>query len=229
LGENTTGTNAQFICVPAENLFRVPKNLSAEQAASIALVFTTAWQMLVRRAQVKVGDFVLLHGVGSGVTQAGIQIARVFGAEIAVTSTDAGKLPLAKELGAKHCIDSSSSDFAKEVRKIRKAGPDIIFDHTGKVFWEKNIKCVRSGGSIVLCGATSGREGMTDLNHVFFRQIQIHGSTMGARGDFPKILAHFGRGDFKPVLDKVYPLEEIGIAHQRMADRQQNGKILISL
>jgi NADPH:quinone reductase-like Zn-dependent oxidoreductase len=228
LGEQVCGTNAEYVCVPAQNLFLKPKKISFQEAAALPLVFTTAWQMLVRRAQIQSGEFVLIHGAGSGVSTAGIQIAKLFQAEIAVTSGSDEKLKRAESLGARHLINYKKQDFGKEVRKLKPGGPDIIFDHVGKDFWEKNIKCIAKGGRLVTCGATSGNQAVTDLNHVFFRQIQIQGSTMGSKLDFPLILSHVEAGSLRPVVDREFPLKDIALAHRRMSEQGQFGKILLS-
>lgn len=229
LGEHISGTNAEYVCVPESNLFRIPKGMSLKDASSLALVFTTAWHMLKRRAQVKANDLVLIHGAGSGVSMAGIQIAKLSGATVAVTSRESAKLEKAIALGADHLINTSQVDFTKELRKLKKAGADIIFDHVGEVYWEKNIKILRSGGTLVTCGATSGSQGMTDLKHVFYRQLSILGSTMGSKKDFPEIIKNFENGKFKAFVDKVFPLAQIKEAQTYLMDKKQCGKVVLEL
>lgn len=229
LGEQISGTHSELISVPEANLFLKPKHLSFLEAASLPLVFSTAWQMLVIRAKIKAGDKVLIHGAGSGVSTAAIQIAKCFNAQIAVTSTSEQKLFKAKELGADILISSSDSDFAKEIKKHWKTGPDIIVDHVGKVLWEKNIKCLRSGGVLVTCGATSGGEGMTDLKHLFFRQLSLLGSTMGNKRDFPEILKLVEQKKLKAVVDRAFNLEQVPQAHAYLEGRQQFGKVMIKV
>lgn len=229
LGEQVSGTHAESICVPPQNLFLKPKELSFKEAASIPLVYTTAWQMLVVRARIKLGDKVLIHGAGSGVSSAAIQIAKLFGGEVAVTSLDSIKLEKAKALGADYGINSSQFDFAKEIKKIWRFGPDIIVDHVGKVLWEKNIKCLKSGGTLVTCGATSGSEGVTDLKHLFFRQLSLLGSTMGNKKDFHQILKRVEEEKLKAVIDREFELKDVAQAHQYLERHQQFGKVVIKV
>lgn len=227
LGEHLSGTHAEFVKVPEANLFQKPKALSFEAAASIGLVFTTAWQMLVRRAQVQAGHLVLVHAAGSGVSAAGIQIAKLFGAKVIATSSSDEKLKKAQELGAEHLINVKKEDFYESVKKISKPGVDIVFDHVGESFWEKNIKLTKSGGVLVTCGATSGFEGKTDLRHVFYRQISLLGSTMGSKKDFPTILSHCEKGNLKASVDKIFPLSEGKEAQKYLEAGNQFGKVLL--
>ncbi len=229
LGEQVSGTHAEYVSVPEANLFLKPKNLSFLEAASLGLVSTTAWQMLVIRAKAKAGDRVLIHGAGSGVSSIAIQMAKGLGAEVAVTSTQASKLERAKQLGADIIINSKETDFAKAIKQHWKLGADIILDHVGKAFWEKNIKCLKSGGVLVTCGATSGGEGITDLKHLFFRQLSLLGSTMGSKRDFPQILKLFETGALRAVVDREFSLQEVGLAHDYLQKGTQFGKVVIKV
>jgi NADPH:quinone reductase-like Zn-dependent oxidoreductase len=227
LGEHVNGAHAEWVCIPVANVFAKPAALSFEQAAALPLVFTTAWQMLVRRAQVQPGEWVLVHAAGSGVGSAAIQIARLYGAQVIATAGSEAKLELARKLGAQVTIDYTNADFAKEVRRVVPQGCDIIVDHLGKEFWKSNFRAVRDGGRITVCGATSGYEAVTDLRHVFYRQIQILGSTMGSKGDFETLLQHVERGSLKPVVDRAFALREARLAHERLERREQFGKVLL--
>ncbi|MBI4404960.1 MAG: zinc-binding dehydrogenase [Deltaproteobacteria bacterium] len=230
LGEQVSGTDAQFIAVPAVNIFPKPKGMTFEQAAAVGLVFTTAWQMLVRRAQVQAGDSVLIHAAGSGVSTAAIQIARLFGAEVIATAGSVKNLELATALGARYTINYKEKDFVAEVRSVvGKAGVDMIVDHVGAALWDKNMKVLRRGGKIVTCGATSGFDARLDLRTVFFKQVQILGSTMGSKADFWRILREFELGFLRPVVDKVFALDDIRLAHQYIEDRKQSGKVLLKV
>ncbi|MCX6103955.1 MAG: zinc-binding dehydrogenase [Proteobacteria bacterium] len=229
LGEQVSGTEAEWVAVPVGNVFKKPKHLSFQEAASVPLVFTTAWQMLVVRAKIREGDRVLIHGAGSGVSTAAIQIAKLFGAEVAITSSRKEKLEKAKSLGADILILSTEKDFAKEVKRHWLGGADIIVDHVGQVFWEQNIRCLRSGGTLVTCGATSGGAGITDLKHLFFRQLSLLGSTMGNKKDFEKILGHIENKKLKAVVDREFLLSEVAEAHRYIEDGKQFGKVVIKV
>lgn len=229
LGENIRGTNAEYVVAPKQSVFRKPTTLTMPEAASIGLVFTTAWQMLVERAVVRKNDQVLVHAAGSGVSLAGIQIAKLFGAEVIATSRSDAKLEYAKKLGADFVLNPQKEDFAKAVKKIAPKGVDTVFDHVGKEYWEKNIKCLKSGGALVTCGATSGYDAVTDLRHVFFRQLRILGSTMGSRRDFGRILQCFEKKELHPFVDKEFPLIQTADAHHYMESGSQLGKVVLTI
>ncbi len=223
LGEQVGGTNAEFLVLPEANIFEKPQALSFEDAAALPLVFITAWEMVAVKARVTKGQRVLIHGAGSGVSTAAIQIAKHLGAEVIATSSHEEKLSLAKELGADVLVNTATSDFTTVSKKV-----DAIIDHVGGVFWERNIRCLKSGGTLVSCGATSGWDAKTDLRHLFFRQLKLLGSTMGSRRDFPEILRLASEKKFHAVIDKVFPLAELSEAHRHLEAGRQFGKVLIS-
>ncbi len=227
LGEHVSGTHAEFAKAPRANIFKKPPSVSWDDAAAFGLVFTTAWQMLHRRASVQPGDTVVVHAAGSGVGSAGVQIAKLLGAKVIATAGNWDKLKLAESLGADRLVDYSTGDWVKEVKKIAPLGADVIFDHLGKDYWDANLRAIRRGGRIVLCGATTGGAAALDLAAVFFRQIQILGSTMGSKGDFPRLLGLLEAGKLRAVVDKAYPLSQASQALSRMSDRLQFGKILL--
>jgi NADPH:quinone reductase-like Zn-dependent oxidoreductase len=230
LGEHRNGTAAELIAVPEANLFQKPEALSFEEAASLPLVFTTAWQMVVRRGEIKPGDLVLIHAAASGVSSAAIQIARLYGAEVIATAGSEAKLALAKQLGAHHTIHYTAQDFLTETKKIAgKRGVDIIFDHTGKDQWAKNLRAVKGAGKIVICGASSGYEAPTDLRHIFYRQLSVLGSTMGSKADFPSVLKQVEKGALKAVVDRSFPLDQIADAHRYLEGRSPLGKVVLKL
>ena len=169
LGEHRWGGNAEKIRVPAANVLPKPKRLSFEEAAAIPLVFLTAWHMLVSRAQVREGEWVLVHAAGSGVGSAAVQIAKLFGATVIATARGEAKLEAAKALGADHVIDYEKQDFLAEVKTLTaKRGVDVVFEHVGKNTWEKSILSLTAGGRLVTCGATTGFDAITDLRYLFY-------------------------------------------------------------
>jgi NADPH:quinone reductase-like Zn-dependent oxidoreductase len=232
LGENTRGGYAEQIAVPATNLVDKPKQLSMIEAAAFPLTFLTAWQMLVVRAQIQAGETVLMHAAGSGVSSAGLQIAKLHGARvIALASTDA-KLAKARELGADACVRSSDEDWPKQVRAldgVGRRGVDVVFEHVGQATWEHSIKLCRKGGRVVTCGASSGWDARTDLRHVFFRQIQILGSTMGSKANMFRIAKLLDDGKLRPIVDRVFPLAEAAEAHRYLDRREQFGKVVLEV
>ena len=232
LGENTQGGYAERIAVPATNLVNKPAGLSMIEAAAFPLTFLTAWQMLMVRAELGPGETVLIHAAGSGVGSAGLQIAKRCGARvIALASTDA-KLAKARELGADETVRSSDEDWPRQVRAlpgVGRRGVDVVFEHVGQATWTDSIKLCRKGGRVVTCGASSGWDARTDLRHVFFRQIQILGSTMGSKANLFRIARLIEAGELRPVVDRVFPLAEAAQAHRYLDRREQFGKVVLSL
>lgn len=229
LGYLNDGGNAELIAVPGVNVVPIPESLSCDQAASIPLVFVTAWHMLVSRAQIKAGDAVLVLGGGSGVGSAAIQIAKMLGATVIATAGDEAKLEKSRELGADHAINHYQQKIADEVRRITsKAGVDIVFEHVGAVTWDDSVRSLRAGGTLVTCGATTGPEAKIDLRVLFSRQISLLGSYMGTMGDFHAVLKHVFSGRLKAVVDRTYPLSEARAAHERLERSEQFGKIVLN-
>jgi len=229
LGYLNDGGNAELIAVPEVNVVPIPENLSYDQAASIPLVFVTAWHMLITRANVKGGDTVLVLGGGSGVGSAAIQIAKMLGATVIATAGDEAKLQKSRELGADHTINHYQQKIADEVRRITaRAGVDIVFEHVGAATWDDSVRSLRAGGTLVTCGATTGPEAKIDFRVLFSRQLSLLGSYMGTMGDFHAVLKHVFSGKLKPVVDRTYPLSETRAAHERLERSEQFGKIVLN-
>ncbi|MBI2026532.1 MAG: zinc-binding dehydrogenase [Deltaproteobacteria bacterium] len=230
LGETTNGGYSQYIAVDSNKVVKKPKNLSFVEAASYPLTFMTAWHMLVAKAKIKKDDWVLVLASGSGVGSAAVQISKLFDAKVIATASTQSKLDHAKSLGADEVINYKEEDFSCRVREItQKRGVDIVFENTGKATWGQSIKSVKKYGVIVTCGATSGYEALLDLRHVFFRQLSILGSTMGTFDEFKKITKYMSEGKLKPVVDRVFPLEQAREAHQYLEDRKQFGKVVLTM
>ncbi|HEX8952722.1 MAG TPA: zinc-binding dehydrogenase [Polyangia bacterium] len=228
MGEDISGGYCEQIVVPAQNVVPKPKSLSFTDAAALPTTFLTAWQMLTKKAPVRPGDDVLVMAAGSGVGVAAVQIAKLHGARVIATASTDDKLARARALGADETINHASQDLVAEVKRLTgKRGVDIIFEHVGAEVWPKLILSVARGGRIVTCGATSGWDARTDLRHVFFRQLEILGSTMGPKGDLFPILDHVGAGRLKAVVDRTMPLGEAQAAHLLLQDRAVFGKIVL--
>ncbi len=229
IGENRNGGCAEYVSVPGVNVIPIPGKLTFDEAAAIPLVFLTAWHMLVSRAQVRPGEDVLVHAAGSGVSSAGIQIARLLGARVIATAGSDGKLKKARELGASETINYKKLDFYEETKKLtRRAGVDVILDHIGADTWERNIRCLKSGGRLVTCGVTSGYEVATDIRYIFFRRLSILGSTMGPKGELLTVMSLIEKGMLRPVIDSSFPLSDLAAAHKRMQERKGFGKIIVN-
>jgi NADPH:quinone reductase-like Zn-dependent oxidoreductase len=185
--------------------------------------------MLVARARLRPGETVLVHAAGSGVSTAAIQIADLFGARILVTAGSEEKLARARELGAEAGVNYRRQDFVEEVRRwTGKRGVDVIVDHVGQDVWEGNIKSLARGGRLVLCGNTSGREGITSLPHLFFKSLSLLGSTMGSRSELHEILRLVDRGLLAPVIDRVLPLGSVAEGHRALEERQAFGRVVLT-
>jgi len=231
LGEHRDGGCAELVVVPRRNVFAVPRGLSFAEAAAVPLVFLTAWHMLAARAELGANEDVLLHAAGSGVTTAGIQIAKLLGARrILVTSTSAAKLAKAIALGATHGFDVGKVDFPKAVREATGGrGVDVVFDHLGGETLERSFKCLAWGGRVVLCGATAAPTAQIPLRAVFFKSLSILGSTMGSNAELGRLLPFFERGKLAPVVAEVRPWAELPEAMERLAAREVFGKIVMAV
>jgi NADPH:quinone reductase-like Zn-dependent oxidoreductase len=228
LGEHVAGTFAEYVVAPAINAWPRPAALSWEESAAFPLTFLTAWRMLVSKARVRPGESLLIIGVGGGVAVAALQIAKLLGLTVFVTSGSGEKLARAKELGADAGIDHSATDFAREVRKLTgKRGVDVVLDSVGKATWRQSIAAAAKGGRLLTCGATTGTDPQTDLGRIFWNQLTVFGSTMGTHAEFAEMLRIFRDGKVKPVVDAVFPLGKARDAEQRLEEKRQFGKIVI--
>lgn len=228
LGENTQGGYAEAIVVPEVNLAPYPERLDEPHAAAVILTFMTAWQMVVHKARAQPGDTVLVQGAGSGIGVAAIQIAKLFGARVIATAGDDSKCERARALGADVAINYRTSDFASECRKLTdKRGVDAVIEHVGGDVFVASIKAVRNGGRIVTCGATAGFHPAIDLRHIFFRQIEVLGSTMASKADLLEVLRHVAAGRLQPVVHEVLPLARAADAHRLLEKRAAFGKVVL--
>ncbi len=228
LGESCDGTSAQFVCVPVANVASKPRALSMAEAGSISLVFQTAWNMLVRRAELRAGETVLVHAGLSGVGSAAVQIARLLGAQVIATAGGAAKCAKVQALGAHHVIDHQAKDFVAEVRALTgKAGVQVVFEHVGQATFDGSLKVLARGGRVVTCGATTGGNVQLSLHAVFFKSLSILGSTMGSKGDLRQILRLFEQGRFVPTLDRTLPMAHVGEAHRLLEAREAMGKLAL--
>lgn len=229
LGNGVDGGNCELIALPPANVIPIPDSLDFNQAASVPLVFLTAWHMLVGRAGVRPGQTVLVLGAGSGVGTAAIQIAKLFHCRVITTAGDDKKLEKAHALGADYGIDHYKQKISEEVRTItNKEGVDIVIEHVGAATWDESLKSLKSGGTLVTCGATTGPNVGIDIRHLFARQLSLLGSYMGTMCELHEVLAHVFAGRIQPVVDRAFPLSEIRAAHEYLEKSQMFGKIVVS-
>lgn len=229
LGEHEPGGFAELVRVRGDRLLKLPGHVSYEEAAAFVLVNLTAWRMLVTQAEVRAGEDVLILGVGGGVSSTAVQIAKLCGARVWVTSSSDAKLERARALGADECINYSRDDWAKVVfEKTARRGVDVVVENVGASTWKQSLRSLRKGGRLVTCGATTGPIGETDIRIVFWNQLRIIGSTMGNRREFDAVMAQLLRGRLRAIIDEVVPLADGAAAQQRLAEGKQFGKIVLT-
>ena len=230
IGEHGDGTNAELIAVAATNVYPIPGDLTFEEAAAFPLVFETAYRMLVTRAHLQEGEWVLLWGIGSGVSTAGLAIAKALGARTIVTSSSDAKLARARELGADVTVNHADGDVKNAVKEATAGhGADIVVDHVGEATWRTSLDIAARDGRIAVCGATSGPNPPAALHRVWWKQLTILGSTMGTKADFEGAYELIAAGRARPVVDEVVPLAEIRAAHARLEAGEQLGKIVLAI
>jgi NADPH:quinone reductase-like Zn-dependent oxidoreductase len=230
LGYMIDGGCAEFVRCPEVNCMPYPENLDWVHAAAVPLVFQTAWHMLVNRAQLQPGEDVLVLAAGSGVGSAALQVAKFFGARVIATAGSDEKLKKAKELGADELINHSVMPIGKEVRRLtNNRGVDIVFEHVGAATWEHSVKSLAPGGRLVTCGATTGYDVKLDMRFLFTRQLSILGSYMGTKTELRTVLKLVEQGRLKPILDKVWPLQDAGLAHEYLEKNRQFGKVVLTV
>ena len=226
LGEHSDGAACELIHIDARNVFRKPAALTWEEAAAFPLTFLTAWRMLTTRAQLRADETVLVIGAGAGVAVAAIQIAKHIGARVLATSRSEAKRKRALELGADLAFDSGG--FSKAVREATGDGVDVVFEHVGPATLEESMRSLAMGGRIVTCGSTSGVKAEITMPRLFFRHAGLLGSTMGNASEFEALLKAIDRG-LRPVVDSVYPLDEVQEALTRLDAAEQFGKVVLSV
>jgi NADPH:quinone reductase-like Zn-dependent oxidoreductase len=230
IGEHGDGTNAELIAVPETNVHPIPGDLSFEEAAAFPLVFETAYRMLVTRARLQEGEWVFAWGIGSGVSTAALAIAKALGARVIVTSSSHAKLERARELGADLALNHATEDVEAAVKEATGGhGIDVLVEHVGEATWKRSLNLAAREGRITVCGATTGPNPPAGLHRIWWKQLSILGSTMGTGADFAAAYDLVASGRARPVVDQVFPLEEIRAAHERMEAGEQLGKIVLSI
>lgn len=230
LGEHRDGTLAEFVSLPARNVFPKPAALDWAEAAALGVNHLTAWRMLFTKAQLKPWETVLIFGVGGGVSLAALQLVKMAGATAIVTSRDDDKLQRALALGADHAINGAKEDIARRVLALTGGrGVDVVFENVGAAVWSSALKSLVRGGRLVTCGATTGDQPGADLRRLFIRQLQVMGSTLGDLGEFADLLRVCGRGLIRPVIDRRYGLDDAHAALDRLESGAQFGKLAIEI
>ena len=230
VGEHCDGTHAELIALPAAYVHPKPGHLDLVEAAAFPLVYETAYRMLVTRARLQEGEWVLVWGVGSGVGSAAFLIAKSLGARVVVTSGSAGKRERALELGADAAVDHAGEDVAKEIKALTGGhGVDVVVEHVGEATWKTSLSVAAQGGRVAVCGATSGPNPPAGLNRIWWKHLSVLGSTMATRSDFAGLLELMERTGLRPLVDRVFPLAEAADAHRYLEEQRQFGKVCLSI
>ncbi|HET7648535.1 MAG TPA: zinc-binding dehydrogenase [Gaiellaceae bacterium] len=229
IGETRDGTHAELIAVPHDYVHPIPDNLSFEEAAAFPLVFETAYRMLVPRARVQPGEWVLVWGIGGGVATATLSLAKALGARVVVTSSSDEKLERARELGADAGVNHATEDVAAVVKELTGGGADVVVDDVGEATWRRTLDAARPEGRVVVCGATTGPNPPAALHRIWWKQLSILGSTMGTPEDFRGAYDLIAAGKAPVVVDSVFPLTEARAAHERLERGEQLGKIVLTI
>lgn len=229
VGEHVPGAMAEFVRVPAKNLYKIPTTVSYEDAAASSLVFQTAWRMIVSKGNVRPGDTVCVLGAGSGLSTAAIQVAVLCGARVIATSSTPEKLARAQQIGAGDVINYKTEDWAKQVYQLtNKRGADLIMDAIGKETLNASMRAVRKGGTITIPGGTSGQTVDLDLRYLFWKQVKLLGSTMGNVREFRRAMDLVSAGRLKPVIGGVFPMEKTKEAFDLMERGGHFGKLVVT-
>jgi NADPH:quinone reductase-like Zn-dependent oxidoreductase len=230
LGEHVPGGLAEYVTARGDSVLRLPDHVKYEEAASFILTNMTAWRMVVTQGQVRPGQDVLILGVGGGVSSTAVQIAKLCGARVIVTSSSDVKLERARQLGADLGINYAREDWGRKVYELTSGrGVDVVIENVGAATWKASLRALRKGGRLVTCGATSGPIGETDIRIVFWKQVHVIGSTMANRREFHDVMGLFFAGRLKPIIDEVVPLKDGAAAQRRLAEGRQFGKIVLAV
>jgi NADPH:quinone reductase-like Zn-dependent oxidoreductase len=230
LGETVRGTYAQYVAVPATNIYQIPAGFEVHKAAAAALVFHTAWHSLIVRGGLRPGERVLVVGASGGVNTASIQIAKMAGAIVYVVGSSQEKLILAESLGADYLIDRSKEEnWSKTVYNLTaKRGVEVVVDNVGTTF-PLSFRSAARGGRILTVGNSGGAKFEIDNRQIFGKHLSVLGSSMGTRADFATVMDLVFAGKLKPVLDRDYPLKDARVAQERLAHGEQLGKITLTI
>ncbi|WP_028950691.1 zinc-binding dehydrogenase [Sulfurihydrogenibium subterraneum] len=227
LGVLEDGVSAEYVKVPAVNVFKIPDSLSFEKASCIPITYITSWHSLITRAKIKQGDIILIHGGGSGVGTALIQIAKLYNATVITTVGDDWKVEKCKEIGTDFVINYNKENFVEKVKEFTNNQLcDIVVDHIGATTFPHSLLCAKRGGKVITFGSTTGADTQINLRYVFGKNLTIHGVYMGTKGEFADMLKLFP-DKLDPVIDSIFDLEDVQKAYEKLLSRQFFGKIVV--
>ena len=228
-GEHSDGTHAELIAVPSSQVYPLPDGIDFEAAAAFPLVFETAYRMLATKAHLQEDEWVLVWGIGGGVSTATLAIAKALNARVVATSSSEDKLARARELGADATFNHETDDVVAGVKDVTGGGAHVVVDNVGKATWKRSLEAARPNGRICVCGATTGPNPPANLHRIWWKQLTVFGSTMGSQADFEAVYELVKSGRAVPVVDEVFALSEAAAAHQRLEAGDQLGKIVLRI
>ena len=224
MGEHHSGTLAEYVVVPAGNALLKPSALGWEVAGSFGLVTATALRML-ERARLAAGETVLIPGIGGGVSAAALLLAKSIGAQVFVTSRSPEKIAWAIEHGAEAGFDSTE-EYSKEM--AGHGGADVVVENVGKATWNQSLRSLKRGGRLVTCGATSGPKVELTIPVLFFKQLELIGSSMATRSQFARALHLVASGEVDSPVDSVYDFDDFPAAVRHLDSGDQIGKVVLT-
>ena len=230
IGEHTDGTCCELKAIPASQLYRLDDTLSFVEGAAFPLTFETAYRMLVAKAAVQEGEWVLIWGIGGGVALAAFEICRALGARTIVTSSSDEKLERANALGADVTVNHADGDVVQAVKDATDGGgADVVVETVGEATWERSLASAAQEGRVLVCGATSGHSPPARLYRLWWKQLVVYGSTMGMPSDFEGAYDLVRTGRARVHVDSTFPLAEAARAHERLESGAQFGKVVLTI
>jgi NADPH:quinone reductase-like Zn-dependent oxidoreductase len=230
IGEHTDGTHCELKSLPAAQVYGLDDSLSFEEGAAFPLVYETAYRMLVTKASLREGEWVLIWGIGGGVALASFEICRAVGARTIVTSSSREKLDRARELGADVAVDHSGEEVIDAVKEATQGrGANVVVETVGEATWERSLAAAATEGRVVVCGATTGHSPPARLYRIWWKQLAVLGSTMGMPADFEGAYELIRSGRARIHVDSVFPLAEAAKAHERLESGAQFGKVVLRI
>ena len=228
-GEHSDGTHAELIAVPSSQVYPLPDGIDFEAAAAFPLVFETAYRMLATKAHLQEDEWVLVWGIGGGVSTATLAIAKALNARVVATSSSEDKLARARELGADATFNHETDDVVAGVKDVTGGGAHVVVDNVGEATWKRSLEAAGPNGRICVCGATTGPNPPANLHRIWWKQLTVFGSTMGSQADFEAVYELVKSGRAVPVVDEVFALSEAAAAHERLEAGDQLGKIILRI
>jgi NADPH:quinone reductase-like Zn-dependent oxidoreductase len=225
MGEHRHGGFAEYIAMPSRCFLPLPDDADLVAAGALMTGHLTAWRMLFGKKTLQPGESVLIVGIGGGVAVACLQLAKLVGARVFVTSSSDAKIERAIALGASGGVNYQRDRVSNAILQMSNGGVDMVIDSVGEASWGESLRSLRRGGRLVTCGATTGSNPPADLQRVFIRQLQIYGSTGGSLSEFRQLLDVFNRGLVKPILDATFEMADIRAAFDHLSSGAQFGKV----